>query len=267
MKIVTCEDVKETFLNFLKKPPESLEEILIWKYWDNGGQTHVLDSELSKRNLKFLDTYLGYGFYDLGTIHAYPNTTTCKSTGVKGEREELTYNNLFDYYPRISTERLLPICKQMRSGKTSDICKNLKEDFKELTGEDFIALSDSGLISELIWKFDRIHTFHRTNDPELKLKITGENFECYFDSSEVVDIPTGVSLTYHQMKQEKEALESYPNKYLSKKILGFAVSKSIINTWEYKFYLDILSKPKPRKLSQRQANMYKTINSKIRRSL
>lgn len=39
MKIVTCEDVKETFLNFLKKPPESLEEVLIWKYWDNGGET------------------------------------------------------------------------------------------------------------------------------------------------------------------------------------------------------------------------------------
>lgn len=267
MKIVTCEDVIETFKNFVNKPPETLEEILIWKYWDNGGQPQVLDSELAKRNLKFLNVYLNYNFYDLGTIHAYPNTTTCISTGVKGEREEATYNNLFNYYPRISTERLLPICKKMENGKISDIFKIFKDEFKDITGEDFVAMSDGELLSELLWKFDHIHKFHRTNEPEIKLKITGENFKCYFDSSDVIEIPTGVSLDYHKMKQEKKSLQEYPNKYLSKKVLSFAISKHIINTWEYKFYMDILSKPKPRKLSKRQSEMYKNINTKIKVAL
>lgn len=267
MKIVNCDNVREMVKNFKIKHPETLEEVFVWKYFNKNGQFDIPKTDLVVKNEKFLDTYIGYGFYDLGVIHAYPNTTTCISTGVKGEREEVTYQNIFKYYPRLCAGQMFSVCENMESGKISDICTKFKENFKSITGEDFTAMSDDGLVSQLIWKFEHLNALNKVNEPELKLKITGDDFVCFLDYSNVIDIPTGVSLTYHQMKQEKEALENYPNKYLSKKVLGFAVSKFIINTWEYKFYLDILSKPKPRKLSQRQANMYKTINSKIRRAL
>lgn len=268
MKIINCDDVRATAFGFKDKLPETLEEVFVWNFHDHNGVKPDSLSERAKINLDFINFYFNGAMYDLGIWHTFPNGVVCKSTNNKGEREEVTYNNVFEYYPMLSTQYLCFCAKHLKEGSLGDVFNMFKVRFKELSGEDFVALSDDELLVRLKHGIENFNSDQKINTPKLVLKVDQDkSFSCYLDDSDVIEIPSGVCLDYHKMKQEKKSLQEYPNKYLSKKVLAFAISKHIINTWEYKFYMDILSKPKPRKLSKRQSEMYKNINTKIKIAL
>lgn len=266
-KIINCDSVKKITEGFKDKLPETLEEVFVWKFYRSNEVKPDELSDEAKQNLKFIEHYFSGVMYDLGIWHAYPNGVVCKTTGIKGEREEASHNNLLAYYPVVTKETLLFYAKFLHEGKLSSVFESFKQKFNELSSVEFTALSDDELLFCLEEAVGNFNSIQKVNEPRLKLEVNGEDFKCFLDNSDVINIPRNMTLDYRKMKQEKESLQDYPNKYLTKKLLGFAVSNSIINDWEYKFYLDILSKPKPRKLSSRQADLYKKINRKIQYAL
>lgn len=84
---------------------------------------------------------------------------------------------------------------------------------------------------------------------------------------DIENLPIYATITEAQRKWEKARAKENPWRYIEPRILCWAWQNKYINAWDYRFYLNILSKPKPRKLSEWQRNKFKNINTSINVSL
>lgn len=261
--IITSKEVLDIYQTIQDRPPETLEEVLIYRYYNCNNKWR---DDLSNTAKGYNDS-LSWVFrinYDEALLLTYPNLLTCLTTGNRGEREVFNYNLPYLYYPHITHFHLAKIIVAFGKGNTIDVVNAFKEEFKRVTGEEFIAITDSELVGQFSEAVMKTQGNYRTNLPRPKCTVfDGATFVCELTEYHIKPVFSPITRSHLDLKSEKYALERYPNKYLSKELLKYGLSNFIINRWEYDFYLSILSKPKPRKLSKKQCDMYQKINRKI----
>lgn len=273
VNIITVKDVEDTISKFLKgELPETFEDYFVWRYYayrtnvDRRQELPVICDEYER----FLNLFVTQtGFFESAERIAYPNGDVSKIEGVTDARYEMTYQTVLYYIPNTLRPFVFNIAIGMKEGSISELYDKLNELFKSYSGVDLKYIEHPEIVDFLKESVKSFNTSSKNfNKTKYVLKMVGnETFKLVEDDSDVVEIPSKITWSHGKVKQEKRHLMDYPNKYLSNSLLDYAVSNHIINTWEYKFYLDILSKPKPRKLSQRQSEMYKKINAKIQYEL
>ena len=257
--------VRDLLFSLEQKDIATLDEYFAYHYYYCHGnfrneQNIPTNIGVSAKITQFLTEFGKYS-YDKAALLAYPNTYP------NGEREELNYHNIMEYL-NIPPSYLISKMVINERYSISDLFLNMKDRFKDITGDE-LSVDVAKTLDCVKSCIENTHTSSNSNvSYKFDYDIDTDLCRYYETSKYKYATPSDdVHFDYHAMKQQKRNLENYPNSYLTKKLLRFAYHKFIINLWEYNFYMDILAKPRPRKLSQRQAALYKSINRKVRNGL
>ena len=258
-------EIRDLLFSLEHKDITTLDEYFAYHYYYCYGnfrheQNIPTDIKVSDEITKFLNEFGKYS-YDKAVLLAYPNTYP------NGEREELNYNNIMEYLS-IPPNYLISKMEINVEYGISGLFLDMQNKFKDITGNE-LSVDVAKTLDDIKLYIENTYTSSNSNvSYKFDYDINGDLCKYYETSKYKYGVPPDdVYFDYHEMKQQKRNLENYPNSYLTKKLLRFAYHKFIINLWEYNFYMDILAKPKPRKLSQRQASLYKSINRKVCKGL